>query len=109
MDPVASIKARLLEIATAATTTAEALDAGRCDYLDPEVRRPAGALDVVGERLQVLLARLAPVTIPCRRAVGAETPRPSSEYQETGCVTLPVTPPKAREPPGNRPAKASAL
>jgi hypothetical protein len=59
MDAVASIKQRLLEIATAATTAAEALDAGSVDYLDPEVRRLAGALDVAADRLQELLARLA--------------------------------------------------
>jgi hypothetical protein len=29
------------------------------DYLDPEVRRLAGALDVAAERVQELLARLA--------------------------------------------------
>ncbi len=59
MTPLAALKARLLEIASTATTAAEALDAGRVDYLPPELSRLLGSLDVLAGRLVELCERLA--------------------------------------------------
>jgi hypothetical protein len=59
MNTVADIKARLQEIAAAATTAAEALDAGRVDFLPPELARVLGRLDAVAERLEAACGLLA--------------------------------------------------
>jgi hypothetical protein len=59
MNLLDAVRHRLQEIATTASTAAEALDAGRCDFLAPELSRLLGALDGVAERLEVVCERLA--------------------------------------------------
>jgi hypothetical protein len=53
------VKIRLQEIAATASTAAEALDAGRVDFLPPDLGHVLGALDGVAERLEVVCEGLA--------------------------------------------------
>jgi hypothetical protein len=53
------IRHRLQEIATAATTAAEALDGAAVDFLPPELARVLGRLDGVQERLEEACGLLA--------------------------------------------------
>jgi hypothetical protein len=59
MDTLASLKAKLHEISTTAAVAAEALDAGRVDFLAPEVDRLVGTLDILAGRLADVCDRLA--------------------------------------------------
>ncbi len=59
MSTLDSVRLRLLEISTAATVAAEALDAARVDFLDGELGRLLGRLDGVAERLVDACDRLA--------------------------------------------------
>jgi hypothetical protein len=59
MNSLDEIRHRLQEIATTASTAAEALDASACDFLPPELARLAGALDGIAERLDAVCERLA--------------------------------------------------
>jgi hypothetical protein len=59
MNPLDAVRHRLQEIATAASVAAQALDAGRCDFLPPELSRLLGALDGVRGRLADVCDRLA--------------------------------------------------
>jgi hypothetical protein len=54
-----ALKSRLRQIATDATTAAEAIDVGRCDFLDGELSRHLGRLDVLGMRLADVCEHLA--------------------------------------------------
>jgi hypothetical protein len=56
---LALIRHRLQEIATAATTAAEALDGAAVDYLDPEVLRLLWQLDHIEARLAKVCDRLS--------------------------------------------------
>jgi hypothetical protein len=53
------LRSRMEEIAATATTAAEALDAGRVDYLEPGIARLLGAVDAVADRMADLCDRLA--------------------------------------------------
>jgi hypothetical protein len=59
MNPLDAVKYRLHEIAATASTAAEALDAGRCDFLDGELARYQGRLDVLALRLADVCEKLA--------------------------------------------------
>jgi hypothetical protein len=54
-----AIRERLQEIAASASIAAQALDAGRLDFLPPELSRLLGALDGVRDRLADVCDRLA--------------------------------------------------
>jgi hypothetical protein len=59
MTPLDAVRQRLQEIATTATTAAEALDTCACDWLAPELGRLLGRLDAVAEGLADVCDRLS--------------------------------------------------
>jgi hypothetical protein len=59
MNPLDAVKHRLQEIAATASCAAEALDAGGVDFLDGELSRYLGRLDVLADRLADVCGRLA--------------------------------------------------
>jgi hypothetical protein len=82
---LSAVRHRRQEIAVAATTAAEALDAGRVVFLPPELARVLGRLDAVVERLEAAYGlrelgvdlRGAPQEPPpAGRSCGRKGPRP---------------------------------
>jgi hypothetical protein len=69
MSTPTDLRNRLLEIAATASIAAQALDAGRLDFLPPELGRLLGALDGVAERLDGVCDRLAEGVDPQGRGV----------------------------------------
>jgi hypothetical protein len=81
MTTPSDLRARLHEIAGLASTAAEALDAGRVDFLPPEVARLLGALDGVSERLADIWERLAAGVDPKERHRGARRSLPWNVHE----------------------------
>jgi hypothetical protein len=100
MIALTSLKAKLEEIATTAAVAAEALDAGRVNFLAPEVARLVGTLDILAGPLGDVCNRLAvevdpqgspngPCSSPTVRGSSTFTGRPARPAQTGGALDCP--------------------